>query len=352
LQDFFHYMAVSSLAIWTEAPYLQDLLFEQNSILNRDNCLDPFITLRRTAMSSGIMVHTQDHWHKENRSPEAVLFLDIPKRPIREILGNWHGIATTYVLLQECAVVSPRNWEIHRHSDFAKIFTWHTELLKNKHYVRVHFSQKITLPSVTGFAKREHWLCLIAGNKRASHPLELYTQRVNAIRWHEQHHPDHFNLYGMGWDMPMIPGPRCLRRWATKIPLLADILQRKFRTYRGPVSSKRECLQRHRFSICFENAHSIPGYITEKIIDCMMAGCVPIYWGAPDILEHIPPDCLIDFRSFMRFDRLWEYLLTIDEDRFVNYQRAMVSFLASPQAAPFTSTFFAKQILGTIGSSD
>jgi hypothetical protein len=42
------------------------------------------------------------------------------------------------------------------------------------------------------------------------------------------------------------------------------------------VDSKKNTLEKYKFSICYENARDIPGYITEKIFDCFFAGCVPI----------------------------------------------------------------------------
>lgn len=44
------------------------------------------------------------------------------------------------------------------------------------------------------------------------------------------------------------------------------------------VANKIEWLKDYKFNICFENS-SYPGYLTEKLFDAYMAGCVPIYWG-------------------------------------------------------------------------
>ena len=42
--------------------------------------------------------------------------------------------------------------------------------------------------------------------------------------------------------------------------------------------NKKEWLQNYKFNICFENSLS-PGYTTEKLLECLMAGCIPIYFG-------------------------------------------------------------------------
>lgn len=46
----------------------------------------------------------------------------------------------------------------------------------------------------------------------------------------------------------------------------------------GNVENKVCFLKSYKFNLCFENS-SYPGYLTEKLFDAFMAGCVPIYWG-------------------------------------------------------------------------
>lgn len=48
------------------------------------------------------------------------------------------------------------------------------------------------------------------------------------------------------------------------------------------INDKREGLDDYMFSICIENS-SIHNYWTEKLSDPIIAGCVPIYFGAPNI---------------------------------------------------------------------
>ena len=45
-----------------------------------------------------------------------------------------------------------------------------------------------------------------------------------------------------------------------------------------PVSDKIQTLSKFKYSLSFENSYT-PGYVTEKIIDCFLAGTWPIYWG-------------------------------------------------------------------------
>ena len=58
-------------------------------------------------------------------------------------------------------------------------------------------------------------------------------------------------------------------------------------------------LQTAKFSFCYENAEGPDGYITEKILDCLIAGVVPIYWGPKNINHWINEDIFIkDLQTF------------------------------------------------------
>lgn len=141
---------------------------------------------------------------------------------------------------------------------------------------------------------------------------ELYLDRLEAIRYFSK--SPKFDLYGYGWDRPV---PHI------KSEIYSEAIRR---SYRGTVTDKFEVLKRYKFSICFENS-IFGGYITEKILDSIFAGCVPVYWGAPDITSYIPKDVFIDFREFKDYDDLNEYLKAVDEktyNRFIESARAFI----------------------------
>jgi hypothetical protein len=63
----------------------------------------------------------------------------------------------------------------------------------------------------------------------------------------------------------------------------------------------------------FENS-SVPGYITEKIIDAWVSGTIPIYWGAPDVAEHFNSEAFINCHDFASFDQVIERIDEIEHD--------------------------------------
>ena len=202
-----------------------------------------------------------------------------------------------------------------------------------------------------GFSARPHFCTLIASNRHANcgDNRELYSERVKAIRWFEANAPRDFVLYGNGWKVPQkrfgVIGK--MRYRLAKVP---PFLFRRpaFPSYDGPVKSKFTALSQARFSICFENARDIRGYLTEKIFDCLFAGCVPIYWGDPEVEKAIPKNCFIDFRQFQSYQALYNYLKNLSAQDYQAYQLAGQQFLVSPQFQVFSSATFAKQIIDSI----
>jgi hypothetical protein len=338
---------VRSLAVWVLEPYQNDQLFSPESRMNRDNCLAPFHALKHELEAKGWSCHTQDFFLTQNLTPSDVLFIDMPKSSVSSILGAWASTAQAHLLIQECEVVIPRNWDLSLHHQFKTISTWSPELLKRgPHYGLANFSQEFKpLPRANSFEKRK-FCTLIAGNKGSSHPLELYSARLDAIRFFEKNRPSDFDLYGMGWDRITQSHP--LSKVLGRIPAIKKWLAPRLKSYRGPVKNKHSTLQSYRFAICFENARDIPGYVTEKIFDCLMAGCVPVYWGAPDINDRIPKDCFVDFRLFKNFDDLLKSLDQWTPNQFENFLNATKEFLKSPQALVYQADDFARSLANQI----
>ena len=50
----------------------------------------------------------------------------------------------------------------------------------------------------------------------------------------------------------------------------------------------------YKFIVVCENSHT-PGYVTEKIFNCFLAGSIPIYNGAPNINRWINPNSMVSF---------------------------------------------------------
>ncbi len=308
-----------------------------------DGLLKPFNELYRFAQTRGVALDTLD-MVRDFKVIDAFLFMDFPDMKHALVKRAFATGAPRYLILWESELIRPSNWKQKNHSLFRKIFTWNDVYVDDKKYFKINYAQVLP-PSLNRDPNRQTRFCtMIVSNKKSRHPLELYSSRVEAIRWFERNHPGEFDLYGVGWDAYCFGGIKPLRA-LNRFRALQRLFAPTFPSYRGTVQNKRQTLALYRFSICYENARDIPGYITEKIFDCFFAGCVPVYWGAPNITDHIPEDCFIDKRRFNSYEALYRYLKNMDPATYDAYLNNIGRFLRSSLATPFTIAHFTQTIV-------
>jgi hypothetical protein len=76
-----------------------------------------------------------------------------------------------------------------------------------------------------------------------------------------------------------------------------------------------------------------------------MNGCVPVYWGADDVGNRIPPECFIDRRDFRDTAAVHAHLLAISADEYARKQGAIRQFLGSRSAEKYSSEYFVRTIV-------
>jgi hypothetical protein len=167
-------------------------------------------------------------------------------------------------------------------------------------------------------------LANISGHKRSDHPAELYTARRATIRYCEQTLAEgELGLFGPGWDKDPDPYP----------------------SYRGTPKHKWEVYPQYRFGLCYENMRGAPGYVTEKIIDCIRSGTVPVYLGAPNVADYVHADAFIDRSQFDSDAELIDYLLAVDVAGFWRFREAGQRFLHSREFERFLPPAFMETVV-------
>ncbi len=310
-----------------------------------DNLNYPFVLLANQLKSLGHRVATidTDDLHKF----DAIVFVEFPGKNNKYfktlVNSNFKNI---YLILLESVLVKPDNYIKENHGYFKKIFTWQDELIDNKKYIKIQYSHHI--PTEFNFKLEKEALCaMIASNKSSNYPNELYSERKHAVQWFEKNHPQDFHLYGEGWDKYNFEGKFLGIKIArlNRLHFLTKLLAPHYPSYKGPVLSKNQTYQKYKFSICYENIKNIPGYITEKIFDCFLAGCVPIYLGAQNITNYIPQNTFIDKRNFETYEKLYTYLKHMPNQEYAGYVNNIVAFLKSDKAQLFSAQCFADTII-------
>jgi len=253
----------------------------------------------------------------------------------------------SFLIIWESELIAKKNWVRENHKCFKKIFTWNDQWVDGKRYIKYHWPNKLPENLDFDITKKNKLCVMIAGNKSKKHPLELYTERVNAIRWFEQYHPDEFDLHGIGWDKYVFRGSKIIRG-LNRIKPLTKLLAPKYPSYKGAIESKAKILKDYKFAICYENAKDIPGYITEKIFDCFFAGCVPIYLGAPNITNFIPASTFIDKENFKSYEELYKYIKFMPNAEYQEYLTSIEKFIKSDAMYLFSAERFAELITDEI----
>lgn len=85
-----------------------------------------------------------------------------------------------------------------------------------------------------------------------------------------------------------------------------------------PIASKAPALAPFLYSIIIEPWRG-ESYFTEKLIDCLCVGTVPVYWGAPDVGDFFDPDGILSFET------LDELAIVLDSLSPADYERRLKS---------------------------
>jgi len=144
---------------------------------------------------------------------------------------------------------------------------------------------------------------------------------------------DKVDVFGRGWDNTGNLPPYQAARLATIRS-----------AFKGPCDQKHELLSRYKFTIAYENT-AYPGYVTEKVIDAMVAASVPVYMGAPDILEQLPAEAFIDARAFSSPEEISARMEQITEIEAMAMIEAGQKFLRSPLGQRHTYEGFGEWIV-------
>jgi hypothetical protein len=81
----------------------------------------------------------------------------------------------------------------------------------------------------------------------------------------------------------------------------------------GQVKNKIEFLSSYKFSIAMENSEG-DGYVSEKIVDSLISGTIPIYYGDYTIDEFINPKSFILIKNERNIKEKIEYIKEIDSN--------------------------------------
>jgi hypothetical protein len=329
------------MAALTVRPMRNDQVYVPGAGPQGGNFYVPYTMLRDRFATYGVALHTADLVH--DRDCLFELHINAQHR----LSGR-----PAYTYCYEDPLIRPVNGDRNHLLKYRKVFTSNEDLVDGDRFIKLDYPNDLTMVSRAPWAERPMCCVLIAGNKALArpNPRNLHHRRVAIARAFEQHAPELFALYGRGWGQPAVRSGvtgrllKRLREWQAKLHNPPPA----FPSWRGTVHAKAEVLTRARFAIAYENVQGSPGYITEKIFDCFVHGCVPVYLGTPGAAASIPADCYVDARAFATDRDLIDFLAGVDEARFLAYQHAIAAYLSSPAAQRFSNAQFTRTLVDTI----
>lgn len=323
--------------------FTENKLFDYSSPRNTDGLFTPYIALREKLLQLGIEINTPDS--NKGRAISLEIYMD--GQPLAK------SNISKYLISVENPLINRFNADIHYLTNFKRVFTWNDAALNLPGVVKILIPNSLSLPNRRSYSERQIFSCLISSNKVASWGGldDLYAERIKVIRWYETNAPSLFHLYGRGWNKPspaLSRKDKLLRRAGRIRTQLFGY--KPFPSWRGEIKFKSGILANARFSYCYENVKDLPNYITEKIFDSFFSGCVPIYWGANNVHEYIPPNCFIDRRQFADTADVHRYLMSITPEQHAQFQQNISAFLKSEQAYLFSVECFVTTISNSIAA--
>jgi hypothetical protein len=169
---------------------------------------------------------------------------------------------------------------------------------------------------------------------QASRRFQLHDRRLDLLVCLAQRRE--IDVFGPGWEnLDNLPS-----LWEEKLRRVSGV-------FRGPCDDKRETVRHYRFGIAYENT-SWPGYVTEKIIDCFVAGIVPVYLGAPNISDLVPPDSFLDASRYASPAHLADRMRSMSAAEAMAMIAAGREYLNSPVGSRHSHEGFADWIVGLI----
>jgi hypothetical protein len=345
-------------------------VFEYASLVTRDHAsreamAKPWLQVHAAAREQGLQLVSADRVHARDIPPQQVLLIatdwtrqaqklvDQGARPA--VLASFEPPVTAWWLyyhLERVSALFPHTFMYEGARERVAPTTWFHPL---------HFPVPCPPPRPTGLPwRRRRFMVAISDNEampRArdigrwfDRPRELslertlagfryrpiarerYQARLRAIEAFAIH--DDFDLYGEGWHH---------RHPAVDPELHAAAAG----AYRGAVHDKLELLARHRFALVYEKTR-FPGYVSDAILDCFFARCIPIYSGAPDVAQYVPPSAFIDVRQFQSFPELERFLVLTTEDDARRYVDAAHAFVISSRFESWCVERFARDVVDAL----
>jgi alpha(1,3/1,4) fucosyltransferase len=303
--------------------YFNNQIFKKNF---ENDGTEPFSILKQELALKKIIFNTIDLFVDYKEIDLLIIMrheTNIDK--IFNVLSKNNKVKILYISTEEISVAPTQTKELLDFGLFDRILTWRDNEIDSKlffkyHYMTPHRSFKENIKS------ERKLVCLINAFKKSYYndSNNIYSERFKVIEFYREKKT--FDLFGHNWSN----------------------YDNSIQNYKGSTPDKIRTYSNYDFSFIFENSNNELGGISEKIWDSMSAGCIPIYYGAPNIADYIPTDCFIDYKKFNNLKSLDLFLMEMPFNEKTRMRKEIACFLNSKNYDKFTSIGFCKTIINNI----
>ena len=264
------------------------------------------------------------------------IFFDVPLNPSvlnSEFRKNFFS-EVNYLVIIEPQAISKVNWFADVHDYFDRVFTWNQDVKQSAKYIKVFpFSRNLKRRhiSLEEPIERDMRCVFLCSNKTTWFTKSNYSLRKRVVELSCRERQGIIDLYGYGWDKKSVPidvlnSSNLLMKILLKLYMRLKCKPPKI--YKGKVSDKNKVLQRYELSLCIDNSSEL-GFACEKILDSMLNGAVPIYYGAQDIEKYYPEDTFFNVNFCEDATQILAFIRSITTDVVSSKRKAIHRFLAT-----------------------
>jgi hypothetical protein len=287
-------------------------------------------------------------------SADYLLAIDHNKSSLKEFIKRGGDPNKTILIRLEPPTVFPAQYKTSIANKYATIFTPGSILQNSNSFVGWPYQKQAdpNFPTLItsldeshiafgeidfkDWANREIALTMIAANKVAPSFAENYALRRNFAQNLDSLN---FHLYGPLWNDSLRSKLRhriSVAYFALRQGVFPNIksvygdLLYKYPRSLGMVDDKHEILSKSKFSLVIENSNT---YVSEKIFDSLLNGCIPVYFG-PNLSDvNLPTEIAIRYEGPINL--LCSYLQEISEEEIQGRLKAISLFLHSKNFKDF-----------------
>ena len=252
---------------------------------------DPFVRNEFSGVQF-LPIESLEMFLKEFRPGDMVLISDVNRLSL-ECLRRTQGSLNKSILIRnEPSVVCPKNYDPSTTSKFDQIVDIGRQLSDSSFTMpySISWPSSPTVADHLGKAKREA-VVFMNSNKLSFIHGELYSLRRQTLKSRD------ITLFGPGWNSS------ALRRLKILLAELLISIQSKqkfswyagkywfsrYTNYMGLAENKLAALSDFKVALTIENSAD---YMSEKLMDALLAGCIPVYVG-PETSRFEIPDELV-----------------------------------------------------------